>query len=83
MKLSSILIGTLIVASVGAQSQEKDTVKQVQQDSIKVIRKLDPIDKTNLKKIIPPDSLKTNSTDSTKIKPLKITPDYCPPCGMG
>jgi hypothetical protein len=83
MKLSSLLIGTLMIASVGAQSQEKETAKEVSKDSIKVVRKLDNFDKPNLKKIIPPDSVKTNTTDSTKVIPIKITRDICHGCGLG
>jgi hypothetical protein len=81
MKLSNIILSSLILASVGACAQEKSPVKPVKKDSIKVIRKTDAVGKPITKLTSPTDTLKNTVPDSTKVRP--ISHDYCPPCGMG
>lgn len=83
MKLSNLLLGTMLMASASVMAQEKRPLKEVKKDSVKVIKKTDKVAHPLKMPITPPDSLNKTKTDTTKIKPHEFDPDYCPPCGMG
>lgn len=69
MKISNILIGALVVASLNAVAQQdKPRPRSEKADSTKTTKK--PVKQKGKSK---PDSL----------KPRPISPSYCPPCGMG
>lgn len=83
MKISNLVLGTLLVASTAATAQEKKPLKEVKKDSVKVIKRTNQVGHPVKTYITPPDSLNKTKTDSSTIKPIKHGPDYCPPCGMG
>ena len=84
MKLSTALIGTMLLASATAQAQQKNPLKPVEKDTLKVTKRMTEARKPLLiHQLNAPDTLKPQKADTTGITPIKITKDYCPPCGMG
>lgn len=89
MKLSTALIGTLLLAGSRANAQTPKTVKPpekvMQNQVIRINEAGEPLkfeekEIENKRLLIKSDTLKA---DSTKINHKVIGPDYCPPCGMG
>jgi hypothetical protein len=73
MKLSEVLLATLLVSGMSAAAQNELPNHKV--DTNKVL-------KPKLIQEAPKDSVKaTKVKRGEKTRP--ITPDYCPPCGMG
>ena len=81
MKLSAALIGTMLLAASTANAQDPNVIKKVEKDSVKYVRKLAvPVRVQAVRKKKIQEKIKSEEViDSTFI----ITPDYCPPCGMG
>jgi len=74
MKLSHLTLGALLLAATTLAAQENPKPKRAKTDTTKVQRKRPETGKKVTKK----DTLK-GTLPSHKI----ISPDYCPPCGMG
>jgi hypothetical protein len=70
MKLSHVTLGLLILGASAGIAQ--DGRRRTASDSTKV-DKHRPVDKHKAK----------HDTVKATTKPVKITKDYCPPCGMG
>lgn len=73
MKLSEVLIATLLVSGLSVSAQNEL-----------------PNHKVDTNKVLKPKLIQETQTDSVKAVKVKrgqknrpITPDYCPPCGMG
>lgn len=86
MKLSNVLLTTLVLTAASASAQEKENTQ------VKKVRKVSSVERNNIRKLeaeplrmeIMTDTIKKDTTkvDST-IHTFPISPDYCPPCGMG
>ncbi len=74
MKLSHLTLGALLLAASALSTQENPKPKRVKTDTSKVQRKRPETGK----KVVKTDTIK-GTLPSHKI----ISPDYCPPCGMG
>lgn len=83
MKLSNVLMTTLLLSSTGVIAQEevkRDTIKKVRTEvTLKGVKRKATVG-TKFDAKVKTD---TTKVDSSKIKPIPISPDYCPPCGMG
>ncbi len=73
MQLSYLTLSALLLAASVSYAQENPKPKREKSDTTKVQGKRPEKGKTVVKK----DTLKG------KTQPRPISPDYCPPCGMG
>jgi hypothetical protein len=69
MKLSAIAISALITFSAVAQNPKQQEKPKTKTSTSKKVEKAKR------------DSIKISTKNKTKTRP--ISPDYCPPCGMG
>ena len=81
MKLSTALLGTMLVTSTVAFTQQKNPVRKIENDSLKKVKRLVIPETKGVKRKV--NTLKVEPVDSTKVIPIEIDHDYCPPCGMG
>ena len=83
MKLSSVLLGTMLVASASGIAQQKNPVKKVENDSLKKVKRLVISEEVKVKKKLETKSIKVEPVDTLLGNPSHINHDYCPPCGRG
>ena len=83
MKISTVLIGAMLLATGSANAQVKEPIKKVENDSIKHVKRLIVPARVPVKKKVETTPGNINQSDTLNHNPNIITKDYCPPCGMG